>query len=218
VKSEKYNPQESDEFNDGTIGKQWQWHANYHQFYGMPTANGTMRLYTYDLEGTLWDAPNLLLQKLTAPRFTATAKVRFAGKEDGQYGGVVMMGRDYSALVVCRKGDSFVLQRHTCMWADEGQAETQQTISTLKPTGRDTIPYSPAIYMDIYLRMTVKDGICQYAYSLDDKRFKDAGEPFKMREGKWIGAKFGLVAECNNRKGTRGWLDVDWIRIEKLKK
>ena len=218
VKSEKYNPQESDEFNDGTIGKQWQWHANYHQFYGMPTANGTMRLYTYDLEGTLWDAPNLLLQKLTAPRFTATAKVRFAGKEDGQYGGVVMMGRDYSALVVCRKGDSFVLQRHTCMGADEEQAETQQTISTLKPTGRDTIPYSPAIYMDIYLRMTVKDGICQYAYSLDDKRFKDAGEPFKMREGKWIGAKFGLVAECNNRKGTRGWLDVDWIRIEKLKK
>ena len=210
--------QESDEFNDGVIGKQWQWHANYHQFYGMPTANGTLRLYSYDLEGTLWDAPNLLLQKPTAPRFTATAKVRFAAKEDGQYGGLVMMGRDYSAIVVQRQGGSFLLQRHTCIGADEGHSETQKTIVTLKPTERDTIPYSPAIYIDMYLRMTVKDGICHYSYSLDGKRFKDAGDPFTMREGKWIGAKFGFVSECKNRKEHRGWLDVDWIRIEKLKK
>ena len=209
------NPQESDEFNNGQMGLQWQWHANYHQFYGMPTANGTMRLYTYDLEGTLWDAPNLLLQKPAAPRFTATAKLRFAAKEDGQYGGLVMMGRSYSALVVQRQGDSFLLQRHTCISADEGNAETQQTIATLKATERDTIPYAPAIYINMYLRMTVKDGICNYSYSLDGKRFKDAGDPFTMREGKWIGAKYGFVSECKNRKEPRGWLDVDWIKVNK---
>ncbi len=211
----KAAPQESDELNNGQMGLQWQWHANYHQFYGMPTADGTMRLYTYDLEGTLWDAPNLLLQKPTAPRFTATAKVRFAAKEDGQYGGLVMMGRSYSALVLQRQGDSFLLQRHTCIGADEGQAETQQTIATLKATERDTIPYSPAIYIDMYLRIKVKDGICNYSYSLDGKRFKDAGDPFTMREGKWIGAKFGFVAECKKRKEPRGWLDVDWIKVNK---
>ena len=212
------NPQESDEFNDGILGKQWQWHANYHQFYGMPTADGNMRLYTYDLPEdyvSLWQMPNLLLQKPTAPRFTATAKVRFASKEDGQYGGIVMMGRDYSALVIHRQGDSFLLQRHTCMEADEGQTETQQTLATLKPTYRDTIPYSPAIYIDMYLRMSVKDGQCRYSYSLDGKHFKPAGYAFLMRQGKWIGAKFGFVAECKDRKSNRGWLDVDWIRIAK---
>ena len=235
------NPQESDEFDDGTLGKQWQWHANYHQFFGMPTADGTMRLYTYDLqphlpssfsadaparslslkgEGeacgySLWDAPNLLLQKPTAPRFTATSKVRFASKEDGQYGGIVMMGRDYSALVIYRQGDTFLLQRHTCMGADEGHTEQYQTLTTLQPTDHDTIPYSPAIYLDMYLRMIVKDGLCRFSYSTDGKRFKDAGESFKMREGKWIGAKFGFVAECRNRKDSRGWLDVDWMRITK---
>ena len=98
------------------------------------------------------------------------------------------------------------------------QSETQQTWGTLQPTERDTIPYFPAIYIDMYLCMTVKDGLCRYSYSLDGKRFKEAGEPFKMRQGKWIGAKFGFVAECNNRKSNRGWLDVDWIRIEKVKK
>ena len=208
----------SDEFNDGQMGLQWQWHANYHQFYGMPTADGTMRLYTNDLPNdfkSLWDVPNLLLQKPTAPSFTATAKVRFASKEDNQYGGLVMMGRDYSALVVLRQGDSFLLQRHTCMGADEGQSETQQTLVTLQPTDRDTIPYSPAIYIDMYLRMTIKDGQCRYSYSLDGKRFKEAGDPFKMRQGKWIGAKFGFVAECKDRKANRGWLDVDWIRVTK---
>ena len=212
------NPQESDEFNDGILGKQWQWHANYHQFYGMPTADGVMRLYTYDLSAdfkSLWDVPNLLLQKPTAPSFTATAKVRFASKEDSQYGGLVMMGRDYSALVIQRQGKSFLLQRHTCMGADEGQTETQQTLATLQPTDCDTIPYSPAIYIDMFLRMKVKDGLCTFSYSLDGKHFKPAGEPFKMRQGKWIGAKFGFVAECKNRKANRGWLDVDWIRVER---
>lgn len=214
------NPLESDEFNGGVMGKQWQWHANYHQFFGMPTADGTMRLYTYDLPDdykSLWQVPNLLLQKPAAQRFTATAKVRFASKEDGQYGGVVMMGRDYSALVVRRQGYSFQLQRHTCMNADEGNSEQQQTITTLKPTNRDTIPYSPAIYIDIYLRMTIKDGQCSYSYSTDGKRFKPAGDAFKMREGKWIGAKFGFVSECTSRKESRGWLDMDWIRITKQK-
>ena len=212
------NPQESDEFNDSQLGLQWQWHANYNQLYGMPTANGFYRLYTQDLPQhfrSLWDVPNLLLQKPTALRFTATAKVRFASKDDNQYGGLVMMGRDYSALVVHRQGDAFLLQRHTCKGADAGQTETQQTLATLMPTDRDTIPYSPAIYLDLYLRLTVKDGQCRFAYSMDGKHYKDAGDVFAMREGKWIGAKFGFVAECSNRKGNRGWLDVDWIRITK---
>lgn len=212
------NPPESDEFNDGQLGLQWQWHANYNQLYGMPTAEGTYRLYTYDQPHdfkSLWQVPNLLLQKPTAPRYTATAKVRFASKEDGQYGGVVMMGRDYSALVVLRQGNLFQLQRHTCIGADEGHSEQQHTITTFQPTDRDTIPYSPAIYLDFYLRLTVKDGICRYSYSLDGKRYHEAGEPFPMRQGKWIGAKFGFVAECKDRKDNRGWLDVDWIRITK---
>ena len=212
------NPQESDEFNDGNLGLQWQWHANYNQLYGMPTADGTFRLYTYDLPAdfkSLWQVPALLLQKPTAPCFTATAKIRFASKEDGQYGGVLMMGRDYSALVVKRQGDAFLLQRHTCMGADEGQAETQQTLATLKPTARDTIPYSPAVYLDIYFCMAIKDRMCRFSYSLDGKCFLESGSSFTMREGKWIGAKFGFLAECRARKTNRGWLDIDWIRISK---
>lgn len=212
------NPQESDEFNDGSLGLQWQWHANYDQLFGMPTANGYYRLYTHDQPEdfkNLWQEPNLLLQKPTAPAFTATAKLRFASKEDGQYGGLLMMGRSYSALVILREGDRFLLQRHTCQHADEGLTEQRETITSLQPTDRDTIPYSPAIYLDIFLRLNVKDGLCRFSYSMDGKRFKECGQPFPMRQGKWIGAKFGFVAEAANRKANRGWLDIDWMRVTK---
>lgn len=211
------NPQESDEFDTTELGLQWQWHANYDQLWGMPTANGCLRLYTADADSmrNLWDAGNLLLQKTPADRFTATTKLRFASKDDDQLGGLIAMGRDYSALVVRRMGDAFLLQRLTCIDAEAGKPESASTLATLQPTDRDTIPYSPAVYLDIYLRMKVSDGTARFAYSLDGKRFRDAGEPFALKEGKWIGAKVGYVAECRGRRGNRGWIDADWFRIEK---
>ena len=148
------NPEESDEFNLPAWGKQWQWQADYQEAFGMPTADGTLRLYTHRLgDGSLWDAPNLLLQKTPADRFTATAKLRIAAKADHQYGGLVMMGRDYQALVAERIGDDFVLQLLTAHDADRGKQHTVQTIATLKPTEQDPIPYQPAIYLTIYLRI-----------------------------------------------------------------
>ena len=65
----KSNPQESDEFNAPTLGKQWQWHANYDEKFGTATAFGTYRIYTYKLsEGwkNFWEVPNMLLQKTPA--------------------------------------------------------------------------------------------------------------------------------------------------------
>lgn len=213
------NPVETDEFNTPVLGKQWQWHANYNQSFGMPTSYGFFRLYTHRLSDNfvnLWEAPNLLLQKTPADAFTATTKVKFAAKKDGQYGGLIMMGRSYSALVVKRVGDEFQLQQITCDKADKGKPESVKVIATLKPTSKDKIQYDPAIYMDIYLRLTVKEGAkMTFAYSLDNKNFKTCGDEFQMVEGKWIGAKFGFVTEEPAGKGVRGYMDVDWIRVTK---
>lgn len=211
------NPVESDEFNTTELGKQWQWHANYDQRYGQPTANGTFRLYTHKLSENyvnLWEAPNLLLQKTPADKFSATTKIRFAAKKEGQFGGLIMMGVDYSALVVKRVGDEFQLARLTCYKADKGKAETESVLATLQPTAKDPINYQPAIYLDIYLRINVADGKCGFSYSLDGKKFKSAGETFTMNEGKWIGAKFGYVSEEPAGKSNSGWIDADWIRVE----
>ena len=210
------NPQESDEFNEPRMGLQWQWQADYDQYYGMPTANGTFRLFTWKLPSAaenLWLVPNMLLQKTPADSFTATTKIRLAAKAEHQAGGLIMMGRDYSAIVVERVGDEFQLKQITCLKADEGRAEESQLIGTFKPTDKDLTPYHPAIYMDIYLRLTVSAGNVTFAYSRDGKRFTAAGSTFRMREGKWIGAKMGLVAVERNEKGDCGLLDIDWFRV-----
>lgn len=216
--TEKQNPQESDEFNAPTLGLQWQWQANYQQLFGMPMNNGQLRLYNIDIPDTtanLWAMPALLLQKLPAPTFTATAKLRVAAKGEAQYGGLVMMGMDYNALVANRVGDSFRIELHHCKDADKGGGEKQEVIATVAPTSRDTIPYSPAVYLDIFVQMHVAKGTCSFAYSLDGKHYQACGHPFTMRQGKWMGAKMGFVSACRQRQGNRGWTDADWFRVTK---
>lgn len=213
------NPVESDEFNSPYLGKQWQWHANYSRFFGMPTAFGTMRIYTHKLSNNvnnLWLVPNMLLQKTPADQFTVTTKLRITAKAEGQAGGLIMMGRDYSALVVKRVNNEFQLLQLTCKQADRGKAQEEKLIQTLAPTAKDKIDYKPGIHEDIYLRLTVADkGIMYFAYSEDGETFTACGTEFKIREGQWIGAKFGFVAYENNDKSDRGWIDADWLRVTK---
>jgi beta-xylosidase len=232
-------PQESDEFNAPVLGPQWQWQANYDEKFGMMTAFGTMRIYTYKLPAetsqtsnlksqtpvNLWLVPNMLLQKTPADEFTVTTKLRFTSKADGQMGGLIMMGLDYSALVVRRTGKMFELVQMTCKDADKGKAQTEQIIATLKPTAEDKTDYKPGLHEDIYLRLTVSNAeagqphggkpMVQFAWSSDGKKFSDCGDPFAMRQGKWIGAKFGFVSVETDAKADRGWLEADWMRVGK---
>jgi beta-xylosidase len=222
------NPVESDEFNTPVLGKQWQWHANYHQFYGMPTAFGTMRIYTHKLSEhwkNLWEVPNLLLQKTPGDEFTVTAKVRFTSKADGQFGGIIMMGHNYQALVVKRVGNEFQLLILTCEDADRGKVQKEELVTTLKPTAEDKIDYKPGIHEDIYLQLKVRNEEAgqagggkpkvSFAWSQNGKKFNDCGSAYQMKEGKWIGAKFGFVAAETNPKVDKGWLEADWIRVTK---
>ena len=216
------NPVESDEFNEPRLGLQWQWHANYNQLYGQPTSYGFFRLYNNKLSENfvnLWEAPNLLLQKTPADEFVVTTKVRVAAKQEGNYGGLIMMGRDYSALVIKRVGEAFQLQQLTCIGADKNKKETVEVLADLQPTDKDKINYDPAIYEELYLQLTVhQGGKMTFAYSKNGKKFTAVGKEFTMKEGKWIGAKFGFVAEQPYGKGVVGFMDIDWVRISQVAK
>jgi beta-xylosidase len=209
------NPQESDEFNSPMMGLQWQWHANYKDVYGMPTSLGVFRIYNNKSNQTIWHTPNLLLQKTPADNFTATAKLRLTAKNENQMGGIIMMGLDYSALVVKRVGNKFQLQQITCKNADKDTAEEVKVIATLDATAKDKIDYQPAIHEDIYMRMKVNKGKCQFSWSTGGNKFHEAGDVFAMKEGKWIGAKIGFVSKEPEGKNNHGWIDVDWFRVTK---
>ena len=213
------NPAESDEFNSVDLGLQWEWHSNYQDLYGFTTPYGFMRLYSWPLSEkyvNLWEASNLLLQKFPAEAFTATTKVAMVSKENGQEGGWIVMGWDYSALTVRREGDRFVLCQRTCKDAEQGGKESVGKLAEFEPSAKQTIIYSPTVSREIYLRVQVEaGGMCRFAYSLDGEKFTVCGEPFQARQGKWIGAKVGFVCVEPHAEPAvnRGWMDVDWFRV-----
>ncbi len=225
------NPVESDEFNTIELGKQWQWHANYDQTFGMPTPYGYFRLFCHRQSAdykNLWEAGNLLLQKTPADNFSATTKLTVSAKDEGQYGGLIVMGLDYSSIVLRRVGNEFQLQQITCKQADKGKPETVKVIATFKPTSVDKVDYQPAIHCQMYMRLNVEyiggqtesgenkhEARVTFAYSQDGKKFIPCGDAFKMRQGKWIGAKIGICAAEEAGKKVRGWVDVDWFRVHK---
>ena len=155
----------------------------------------------------------MLLQKTPADVFTATTKMRFTSKAEGQFGGLIVMGLDYQAVVVRRTGQEFQLVQMTCKAADKGKAQTETVLATLKPTATDKTDYKPGIHEDIFLRVQVADSKARFAYSLDGKKYLPCGDEFRMKEGKWIGAKIGYVAADTNPKTDRGWIDADWMHI-----
>ncbi|MCD8043270.1 MAG: glycoside hydrolase 43 family protein [Tannerellaceae bacterium] len=212
-------PVESDEFNTRQLGLQWEWHANYQDVYGFTNNLGFMRIYSHILSPefvNFWEVPNLLLQKFMAEEFTATTKVKLTAKEDGQKGGLIIMGWDYSYLGLKKEGDQFILEQGICKDAEQGNPEDVVELARFKADKVYEAGRYPNYRKEIYLRVQVsKGGMCRFFYSMDDKKYKIVGQLFNARQGKWIGAKVGYYSVAPASSVNRAWLDADWFRVTK---
>ena len=210
LKSAVCTPQESDSFDSTELGLQWQFQANVQpQWYFLdPTRGGRIRLFAADWLGeklSLWDAPNLLLQKFPAPVFTATAEVNFTPKNQtfGERGGLAVMGMDYAALSFEQTREGLFIVLHTCKKADRGGKETVE----------ERVPVKSG---SAFFRVKVTDGNqCRFFYSLDGKKYTAIGQTCAVREGKWIGAKVGLYCSRAASSNDSGWLDCENFVISK---
>lgn len=211
-------PVESDEFDTRKLGLQWEWHANYQDVFGFTTNMGYARIYGHELSShfkNFWEVPNLLMQKFPAEEFTATTKLKVSAKDDGQLSGLIIMGWDYSWIGVEKQGEKFLLKQAVCKDAEQGNLEQVSTLAVLEPSRKFEAGLFPNYEREIYIRVHVDKGAyCRFSYSLDGKKFTEAGTLFKARQGKWIGAKVGMFSVTPHGK-ERGWVDVDWFRVEK---
>ena len=211
-------PPESDEFNTRHLGLQWQWHANKQDTYGFTTDLGYLRLYAGSLSKefvNFWEVPNLLMQKFPAEEFTATTKLTFTAKQNGEQAGLIVMGWDYSYLSIRKAGDKFILQQAVCKDAERQNPEQVKELASIPVEYLKMPGVADNEWKTVYLRVKVRRGaVCTFAYSLDGKKYTTVGEFFTARQGKWIGAKVGLFCVTPN-EGNRGWADVDWFRMDK---
>jgi beta-xylosidase len=200
-------PQDSDEFHEIALGLQWQWNANPGTNWAFPSGSlGYLRLFNVpEPEGfrNFWDVPNLLLQKFPAPEFTATTKLKFTPRAEGDEVGLIVTGLDYSFISLRKKADGLYVSQTVAKDAESGAKGKEIAEAALKGDG-------------FYLRVKVSsDAVCNFSYSTDGTIFLPVGEPFHARKGKWIGAKVGLFAVATGKTREMGYADFDWFRIEK---
>ena len=203
-------PRETDNFEQDSLGLQWQWNANPNVLWSAKLpGNDFLRLYSItppEQMNSLWDVPNLLLQKFPAPEFNVATKISLIagdGKEQRKTG-LIIMGRDYATVTLTEKEGVFYLQRTEAIKADAGTKEEILEETTLK---------SNTVYLKV--AVSAPDAMCQFSYSENGRNFKKLGAPFKARVGKWIGAKVGLFSISTPEASRGGYTDVEYFRITK---
>lgn len=206
-----HTPAESDEFNENSMGLQWQWQANPEATWAiMNPGKGSLRLFTQTPPEEMknyWEVPNLLLQKFPAEEFMATVKMKFSpnAKLEEEKAGLIIMGRSYANLALKSDKGKVSLVYTSCTDAAKGKSEQE-------------VPVLPAIpQQEIHLRVRVEKGaVCKFSYSLDGSTFKAVPGSFQAEEGQWIGAKMGLFAVKKGKSNDSGYTDVDWFRVEAI--
>ena len=218
LRSAVRTPVDSDEFESKDLGLQWQWHANPQLHWGFTyPAAGIFRMYCRKVDGlypNLGGNGNLLLQKVNAPNYTATAKLTFHPSYEGDRAGLVMMGHDYATIGLKFVDGKIVIEQSRCLEAMR-KSNPEEVLASLpyQESGEPVV-----VYLRCQIKQEWKKGeqprmFCRFAYSTDGKRFKELGEQFEAQAGHWIGAKIGFYADAEIHKNDGGWSDIDWFRV-----
>ena len=192
----------SDEFNSALLGPQWQWQANPKaDFYSLTAKPGFLRLTAVASDqASLWNTPQLLLQKFPGPSFSATTTVDLSGGREGDRAGLVVFGNDYGWVGLQKTPDgcrvSFGLNRG----AVNGKTEIVQSV--------------PVSSSSVTLRVSVEaNSIVRFSWSETGEEFSSIGEAFRAQPDKWVGSKVGLFADGKAQAGDPGHADFDWFRV-----
>lgn len=188
---------------------QYQWHSNYQDTFGLTTNSG-VRVYGYAVPPdfkNLWEVPNLYLRKFEGETFTDTLHLTITATNEGQQSGFVVMGRDYCRLSVELQDEAFVLKRIICKDADRDGAEESAIIGNIKAHSYNAgAKTNYECHFSVRLQCN-KGGLCHFCYSIDGCQFTPVAIPFQAREGKWIGAKYGVFSITHDAK-SKGWVDL----------
>jgi beta-xylosidase len=230
-------PVTSDEFDEGFhLG--WQWMANPQPDWIDSAVKGKLRLKAASSSANLWEAGNLLTQKLPGMTFSATSSIALApGSQPGERAGLVVLGYDYAWIGLENTVDGLRLVQVTRLKSDIGlstgklqhSSETMLTapvavngpvqvraafVPVEVPLAAPDFPhYWPSMLRATQARVT-------FSYSVDGVTFTPLGPAFVTQPGRWVGTQVGLFAQAPagtpaNTATRAGHADVDYFRFSK---
>ncbi|MBC8054266.1 MAG: glycoside hydrolase 43 family protein [Sphingobacteriaceae bacterium] len=186
-------PQSSDEFDKPTLPQQWEW--NYqprNDKWSLTERKGWLRLHAFKpiIQNDLLKAGNTLTQRSMRTKSNEVIiKLDLKGMADGQKAGLTHFGRSYSAIGAICDGTTKKLEFNV------------KGTSTIGPvlTGNN-----------LWLKSTWGlDGLSQYYYSTDGKKYISFGGPYQMAWGSYRGDRLGVYNY--NNKAEAGYIDVDFF-------
>jgi beta-xylosidase len=225
-------PVSDDEFNDGYhLG--WQWAANPMPDWADSTVKGKLRLKSVSSSANLWEAGNLLTQKLPGMAFSVSTSVEFHPGATGERAGLLVMGYDYAWIglentaegprlvqVSRLKSNTYDLQQplETVLGAPvkvQGPVYLRLTLGPVEVP----MPAPPGQgYWPSMLRAT--HALASFSYSLDGLEFHSLGPAFTTQPGRWVGTQIGLFAQApsatpSNTATRVGYADFDYFRFSR---
>lgn len=198
-------PATSDAFAGPNLGPQWQWGANPAPgWYSLADNPGRLRLYTQvvpEADGFVRAAGSILTQKAPASRFIVETRVRVDGAADGDRAGLIVNAMQYAWVGLRSHGGKTELVRTVC-----------------GPFGPRCREESTVILADapdaLTLRMQMSEGgFVNFAYSVDGRAFKPAGDAFPVTRGTWVGAQVGLFSVGAQARTQRSFLEADYFNV-----
>ncbi|HZK26890.1 MAG TPA: glycoside hydrolase 43 family protein [Thermoclostridium sp.] len=203
-------PATSDDFDKNVLGLQWQWNANPQDDWYSFERQGFLRLFALNNmneSGLLFRAPNVLTQLFQAPNFSASVKVEFSGQNVGDKAGFVILGEEYTYVVIEKTQEG---NKISCYYGSHSDAEYSEDAKYTE----QLIDSQTAEAQTVIFSVDVKyDSKCSFKYSYDGKHFKPIGKAFIAKPGRWVGAKLGIFA-MNKYKDSNGFADIDWIYVK----
>jgi beta-xylosidase len=217
----------SDDAFDGPLSLAWQWNSNPGEDW-LSFADGNLRLKSISGSANLYEAGNLLSQKLPAPAFTATTLLRFQPLRAGERAGLAILGQRYAWIGLERGDDGTRLVQGWREGAAFATAE-RRSVGPAVDTGASiwlrlqaepvTVRVPPPNFTPFWPSMEREEHArVRFSYSLDGEHFTPLGPDFESRPGRWVGAQIGLFAQAQDGTPASvatsvGFADFDWFRI-----
>ena len=199
--------QSSDEFNAPVLGLQWQWQsAPDTSWYSLTAHQGFLRLdavHSPTEYGNLYYTPNLLLQKLMAPSFSAITRLTLTTTLNGERAGLTIFGDHHSFICLQKTATGNRISLFESGYEDCGFVPKEIY-------GVNVNSQSACLKVNI-----IDNGTCSYAYSLDGKEYTAIKHVSKIYAGKWVGAKIGIFCINPNIVAGDGHADFDYFRVKK---
>lgn len=195
-------PEDSDFFEEKSLGLQWQWNANYRkEWYELDGSRLTLFAQPADPQTQLCDISNLLIQKWPAPEFQITTCIHLENMVEGDASGMVSLGGCYTALMVKKESGALCFQQRTGNWTKDDEVRWE---------------LGPVLGNTVYIRMKVKDAMyVSFEAGYDGEHFTGMGKCKEAAPGRWVGVKAGLVA-INEKGNTKGSVSADYFVFEEL--